>query len=389
MKARVGSMPIKMTANRMQKRRETMKKTKWKKRDLAAPGLFLAALLLQLLARRSPAFAQAYRTSVYRILAETLGRLMSLLPFSVAEIGLYLLLLAAAGGLAWFVWRLFCRRNKWRQTFFQAARAVLLAVAALFFAYTVGCGINYHSRAFSETAGFVTKPSSREELAGLCRILAEEINAAAARVETDGDGCLLLQDGYKETARRAMESLGEVYPCLAGFYPQPKGLLVSRILSVQKIEGIYSPFTLEANYNREMPNVNIPVTMCHELSHLRGFMREDEANFIAYLACRESNDPQFVYSGAVLAFIHSGNALYADGGQEEYWEIYDSLCETARRDLSRDSAFWRQFDGKVAEVSSQMNDAYLKVNRQEDGVKSYGRMVDLLLAMYRQEGLWE
>ena len=121
----------------------------------------------------------------------------------------------------------------------------------------------------------------------------------------------------------------------------------------------------------------------------RGFMREDEANFIAYLACRESNDPQFVYSGAVLAFIHSGNALYADGGQEEYWEIYDSLCETARRDLSRDSAFWRQFDGKVAEVSSQMNDAYLKVNRQEDGVKSYGRMVDLLLAMYRQEGLWE
>ena len=358
MKARVGSMPIKMTANRMQKRRETMKKTKWKKRDLAAPGLFLAALLLQLLARRSPAFAQAYRTSVYRILAETLGRLMSLLPFSVAEIGLYLLLLAAAGGLAWFVWRLFCRRNKWRQTFFQAARAVLLAVAALFFAYTVGCGINYHSRAFSETAGFVTKPSSREELAGLCRILAEEINAAAARVETDEDGCLLLQDGYKETARRAMESLGEVYPCLAGFYPQPKGLLVSRILSVQKIEGIYSPFTLEAN-------------------------------FIAYLACRESNDPQFVYSGAVLAFIHSGNALYADGGQEEYWEIYDSLCETARRDLSRDSAFWRQFDGKVAEVSSQMNDAYLKVNRQEDGVKSYGRMVDLLLAMYRQEGLWE
>lgn len=363
-----------------------MGKTKWKKRDLAAPALFLAALLLQLLARQSAAFAQVYRTTVYRLLVETLGRLMSLLPFPFVEIGLYLLLLSAAGSLVWLVWRLVCRREKWRQTLIQAVRAVLLAVAALFFAYTVGCGINYHSRAFSAEAGFVTEPSSREELAGLCRALVEEINEAAAQIETDGDGCLLLQGEYKETARRAMAAVGEIYPSLSGFYPRPKGLLISRILSVQKIEGIYSPFTLEANYNQEMPAVNIPVTMCHELSHLRGFMREDEANFIAYLACRESGDPQFVYSGAILAFIHSGNALYGDGGQEEYWEIYDSLCETARRDLSRDSAFWRQFDGKVAEVSSQVNDAYLKANRQEDGVKSYGRMVDLLLAMYRQGG---
>ena len=41
-------------------------------------------------------------------------------------------------------------------------------------------------------------------------------------------------------------------------------------------------------------------------------------------------------------------------------------------------------DGKVAEVSNKVNDTYLKVNKQEDGVKSYGRMVDLLLAQYRE-----
>ncbi|HPE16562.1 MAG TPA: DUF3810 family protein, partial [Oscillospiraceae bacterium] len=33
----------------------------------------------------------------------------------------------------------------------------------------------------------------------------------------------------------------------------------------------------------------------------------------------------------------------------------------------------------------RMNDAYLKANAQRDGVKSYGRMVDLLLAEYRDE----
>jgi hypothetical protein len=52
--------------------------------------------------------------------------------------------------------------------------------------------------------------------------------------------------------------------------------------------------------------------------------------------------------------------------------------------MAADSAFWKQFDGKVAEVSNKVNDTYLKVNKQEDGVKSYGRMVDLLLAQHRE-----
>ena len=44
---------------------------------------------------------------------------------------------------------------------------------------------------------------------------------------------------------------------------------------------------------------------------------------------------------------------------------------------------WKQFEGPAAEISSAVNDAYLKANRQEEGVKSYGRMVDLLLAEQR------
>ena len=73
-----------------------------------------------------------------------------------------------------------------------------------------------------------------------------------------------------------MIRLGQSYPQLDGYYPYPKPLINSRLLSVQQLCGIYSPFTIEANYNREMPYYNIPHTICHELSHLKGFMREDE-----------------------------------------------------------------------------------------------------------------
>ncbi|KAI4439854.1 hypothetical protein C824_002341 [Schaedlerella arabinosiphila] len=82
-----------------------------------------------------------------------------------------------------------------------------------------------------------------------------------------------------------MKKLAEEYPDLKGYYPHPKPVCISEILSYQNLSGVYSPFTIEANFNADMIDYNIPFTLCHELSHLRGFMQEEEANFIAFLAC--------------------------------------------------------------------------------------------------------
>ena len=54
---------------------------------------------------------------------------------------------------------------------------------------------------------------------------------------------------------------------------------------------------MEANYNDVMYIMNKPDTFCHELAHLRGYIYEDEANFIGYLACVESEDAFFQYAG--------------------------------------------------------------------------------------------
>ncbi len=361
-----------------------MDKKFWKKINIVTLVLLAVTLLLQLLARKVPGFAQVYSVTVYRFLMETAGRLVSLAPFSIVEMLLYLLILAVLAGVILLIVKVIKKQWSPLQALGRGVQVLLFTVAVLLCSYTVGCGINYHRTAFSVEAGFVIEKSTREELIALCEYLVEQVNEAAQQITTDEKDCLVLTGDVHATARAAMASLGQRYDQLDGFYPEPKGIIVSRILSMQKLEGVYSPFTLEANYNKEMPAISIPVAICHELSHLRGYMREDEANFIAYLACLESGDPQFVYSGAILAFVHSANALYRDGATEDYSRIYYMLCETAQRDLAADRAFWKQFDGKIAEVSNKVNDTYLKVNKQEDGVKSYGRMVDLLLAQYRE-----
>ena len=124
--------------------------------------------------------------------------------------------------------------------------------------------------------------------------------------------------------------------------------------------------------------------MCHELTHLRGYMQEEEANFIAYLACRDSDDPEFQYSGTLLALICARNALYS-ADPEAYKAVHSLLDDGVRRDLQDRSAFWKQYDTPAADVAQNVNDGYLKLNQQPDGVKSYGRMVDLLLSLTEKE----
>ncbi len=340
-------------------------------------------LVLQLLARKVGGFGTWYILNVYPIFVNTLGRLMSLFPFSVVEIGLYALILGFLAFTVVTVVKAIRKKDRPIKLLIGWFHKVLTTVALLLMVYTVTCGVNYYAQSFSTTQGLTIQKSSKEELEALCRYLADQVNEAAKELTVDEDGCMKITVDVQKEAVKAMQAAAEDYPVLKGYFPQPKPVMVSRILSVQQVSGIYSPFTVEANFNQEMTAYNIPVTACHELSHLKGFMREDEANFIAYLACMASDSVEFHYSGALLAYIHSGNALYS-ANKDIYWEIRDSLCETAKTDLAANNAFWDRFETKIAEVHTQVNNAYLQANNQTDGVKSYGRMVDLLLAMMRE-----
>ena len=346
-----------------------------------------AALLLQLAARKVPGFGQWYAVTIYPLITGSLGRFMGIFPFSVTELGLYLLIVLFVVSLV----------RSWRRPLKILGR-LLFGASLLFFLFTVNCGINYYRQPFSSLSGLTIQPSSSQELYDLCSWLVEQIQDSVRQLEDQASeengfsgqtsreplpsyGELL---EYGRQGQLAMERLGEEFPVLAGFYPAPKPLLLSRILSVQQLCGVYSPFTVEANYNREMPLYNIPHTICHELSHLKGFMREDEANFIGYAACIHSEDLYFRYSGYLMGWVYAGNAL-AQADPEGFAALRSALPQAALTDLSYNNAYWDAFQGKVAEVSTRVNDTYLKLQDQQDGIQSYGRVVDLMLAYHRRQ----
>lgn len=349
-------------------------KEKWNRIwGIAAAVLFLASICLQAAARWIPGFGEWYGRWIYPALVTTVGRLWGFLSFSVSEIGIYLLMISC------IVYGILNRRQ-WLSMLLHT----WFLLSLIFFLFTVNCGINYYRLPFSTYSGLKVKDHSTEDLVSLCRFLTGKVNETAGKRRELLRSEMLLTEEAGEQGVKAMEKLGAAYPELSGFYPKPKPVLFSRILSVQQLSGIYSPFIIEANYNREMTSYNIPHTICHELSHLKGFMREDEANFIGYLACTGSDSILYQYSGYLSGWIYAGNAL-AKADLQTYYELLDELDEMALADLRENNSFWDRFDTKAAEISNQMNDAYLKLNSQEDGVKSYGRVVDLMLAYYFHE----
>lgn len=343
------------------------------------------SLILYELASTFPAFAEWYARYPYRVLSWAINRITGLLPFSLAEILLWLLI---PGILAWLVIGIvrLCRipQNR-RRRLAGFLLTPFCAVSLLLFWFVAACGINYSRYSFAEISNLPIQDSSIDELYALNLSLAEEVSSLRQQLPEDENGVMTtaFSTGEKaDQARICYDTLQENYPTLFAGYSAPKAVIASRLMSWCDITGIFIPFTFEANVNVDVPFYSQPVTMCHELSHLRGYMREDEANFIAYLACRNSQSIEFQYSGAMLAFVHANNALYS-ANSELAQEVYNSLYPGVQRDFAYNSAYWKQFEGPVSEISNSVNDSYLKANGQEDGVQSYGRMVDLLLADFR------
>ncbi len=230
---------------------------------------FLLSLVLTLLAKNTADFAQWYSTTIYPFFVGTVGRISSVLPFSLCEILLYAVIILAAIGIVFTVIRFVKGKGKGkRKKLLMRVLAVVICFAvSVFMVFTLFCGINYNRFTFSAVSGFTVETYTAQELADLCVYILKNANDAAGKIETDETLTVSL-DGkinLDKECRDAMTRLGERYDSLSGFYPDAKAVIASEGMSYMKILGMYAPFTIEANYNanaRTLPNRSRCVTSC-------------------------------------------------------------------------------------------------------------------------------
>ncbi len=357
-------------------------------------GIWAVVFLLNVVAWNSTAFCDAYIKYVFPVWVNTYGRIMGLAPFSVGELLLGLgILLTVLAAILWIPLFISAVRagvfGKIIRRFYGFVAWVVLAVCLVM---TLNCFVLYHATPFSETHfGKEKKEYGLEDLIAVRNMVVEECNRLSLVMERDGEGAVIYGKDMRREAIACMQKLGETYEQLDGFYPVPKPLYTSDFFCQQHICGYYFPFSLEANYNDVMYLMNKPATMCHELAHLRGYILEDEANFISYLACIQSEDPVFRYSGYLSVLNYLDNDFYRAVRKDRDAYLAQPIISKQVRD---DNIFvtqkeWDRINGEalidtevVKKASDTLVDTTLKVNGVTDGIVSYSRVVELLLQYY-------
>ena len=398
-------------------------------------------VLLNVIAWSSEAFCDWYIRYIFPVWVNTYGRLTSVFPFSVGEwliVAGVLLVIAAvilmiASAFRWIIRRCRARQvdkqdkcssashvtrpsgtqgrgrfDKFCYGFYTFFAWVLLAVLVLM---TLNCTILYHATPFSEKYFAAVKSTddgnengdtgntaekgtyTLQDLTALRNMLVEKCNELSGQMQRTEDGEIIYEGNMGKKAISDMQALGETYDVLQGFYPMPKPLYFSDLVSQQYMLGYYFPFSMEANYNNVAYVTNLPATMCHELAHLKGYIQEDEANFIGFLACISSDDLLFRYSGYLSVLNYVNNDFYEAIGED--YERYMAEVQINRQ-VYEDAVFVRKEDWdrieKEAVVDTEVVDAVstgfvetsLKLNGVDDGMVAYSRVVGLLLQWYCQ-----
>ena len=348
----------------------------------------LAALVILLLRalRGSTSLMRWLSAHFVRPTLQKLGVRSAGVPFSVAE----LLIVVTAVGLLFYLF--FCvesvlRRGRLFRRLYRLLLTVLCLALVVYAGFCLLWGVYFYGDDFMAQSGLRSDPVSTEELGTVTRFFVSVLDETAELVKRDEAGaCAVDRDAVLARSGELYAPLEQDFPCLEGAPLCAKGVKLSRLLSYIDFTGFFFPFTGEANVNTDFPSALFAATVAHELAHQRGVAKEQEANFVAVLACLRSDDPDFIYSAALMAYTYLGNAL-AEADRAAWEEVYAALPEGALRDLSASRSYWEKFDTPVQNVSNTVYENFLFSYDQELGLRSYGACVDLLVNYYYESAL--
>lgn len=354
------------------------------------PGLLLYALFR--LSFLWPSFTETvYSRGIFRFINQGLSSATGWLPFSLGELLLYAFILFVAVHIIVMIVHAAMAKKAWWYVLLRRSLA-LLCVASMVYALFVGLwGFNYARQPLGDSLGLDTSPATVQELYATCEALIHQANTLRAAVQQDENGVFAYSLPEDEIMKRVPDYYNRAADAtgldwLGGSFGRAKPVMNSIGLSYAYINGIYFPFTGEPNVNTDVPDLFFAASCNHEAAHQRGFAREDEANFLSYYVSSFADDPSVRYSATMLALIHATNQLY-DADSDLYYELRKTYSEGLGRDIADNSAYWQRFESPVSESAQEVNNTFLKANMQRDGVKSYGRMVDLLIGLWRDGGI--
>lgn len=366
----------------MHMRGETARTRRATRLRLALSVVLLACcpLLRWLFAQRGTQFFPWYGALTRRVMAG-LATLTSVAPFALWDLCVVALVVLSIVRIA--------LRVHQHRSILPVFAHLLFAVSLSAFLF-VAWALNHAAPSLADSLELDVGAATVDELAEATDHYLVRAAELAPQVPRDDQGALVEQDFY-ELARIAggsYQGLGERYEIFQGSTAPVKALLVwGEPLLYSGHTGMFWAPTGESGVPLNCADADRPFIMCHEAAHRLGIASEQEANFAACLACAASDDVRFAYSGSYNAFAYCLNALAAQDPERAERLIQDAAASELGEgvafvlsDRTATAEHYDAYEGFFEKVGSEVNDRYLKSFGESAGVRSYGLVVDYLIA---------
>lgn len=336
-------------------------------------GVYIAAVI-------SEPFADFYNRYPGALLRAFLAHMTNLIPISLTEMLLILLPSIITISIVFII-----RRTHPTLRSAMIFCVSLLTCASLFFSiFVLGFGCGYHGSTLDKKMGIEKKPVSVSELEETSIWLAEGITNEIRNIQFEDKSFSIMPYSLSKLNYKLLVAYDKVcneYDFIQRLASRIKPVMLSEAMSYTHITGVYTYFSGEANLNVNFPDYTLPFTAAHELAHQRGIAREDEANFVAFLVCINSDDPYIRYCGYLNMFEYVAPKIHSSS-PTKYAEVFSRLPDEARYEIYAYAEFFEKYQDSVAgEISESVNNGYLQM-QGTPGTKSYGLVVDLTVAYY-------
>ncbi len=336
--------------------------------------LILQILFVGFISRKPEWIERNYSNGIYPAISRFLRRLLGWIPISIGDILYFLLLLVF---LRW-VWLLI-------QTHMSPFKEHLYSLGAfisiVFFAFHLLWGFNYYRLPLHKRIGINSLEYTTEELIKTTQQHINKLNAIHQLIVQNDSNAIEIPYKRRKMYKMASNEYKQLYLDSINLSFKRKSIkssLLSTPLSYMGFSGYLNPFTSESQVNKKIPKSIFPITSCHEMAHQLGYASEGEANYIGYLACKNSEDMYFRFSGELLAVQHLLYSL-AQYDKDLYKENLDKLHFGVLKNIQTNRDFWDSYQNPIEPYFKRFYDAYLKANRQKDGIDSYNAMVGYLV----------
>ena len=327
----------------------------------------------------NPSFVENYYSrGIYPYISSFLRILFGWMPFSFGDLiilffGLYLI---------YIIYKLVSTRftNMASKIF-----GITSFISIVYFLFYFLWGLNYFREPLNKNLEFKTTSYNNEELINLTKYLVTKLNQSHLAITKSDSISVIIPHSNQDIyllAKKGYQKLAHDNSLFTYKYGTAKNSLISVFQSYNGTSGYLNPFTGEAQVNRLIPKTILPTTTTHEMAHQIGFAAENEANFIGFLAALSNDDPYFKYSAYRMATRYVIFELYKRD-KDTFEEIYKTLNKGILIDFKSSSDFWNTYKNPFEPIIKKGFNAYLKSNKQQEGIQSYNFVVDLLISYFK------